>query len=69
MEYMVEIEILPLIVEGTKEEILEAVREYVAKNGINISAMGANDDDDCDKDEICQDIKWYPYRELSHGPN
>ena len=69
MEYMVVIDIAPLIVEGTEEQILGAVRQYVARHGINISAMGSSDDDDCDLDEVYQDIKWYPYRELTGGPN
>ena len=67
MEYMVEIDIAPLIVEGTEEQILGAVRQYVARHGINISAMGSSDDDDCDEDEIYRDVTWYPYRDLFHG--
>jgi hypothetical protein len=69
MEYMVVIDIAPLIVEGTEEQILDAVRQYVSENGIHVSAMGSSDDDDCDEDETYHGITWFPYRELSNGPN
>jgi hypothetical protein len=70
MTYTVELCINPLIVSANnEEEILVAVREYVAEHGIEVDAMPHIDGDDEPDDDDYLSIVWHPYREMHRGPN